>query len=71
MVEISMENCAMLRPQPRSPLIWWGSIVFAGLVGAAAMNGYVTHQALNAAKASCHWTIQHELTRQKNILESQ
>lgn len=61
----------MLRTAPRTPIIWWAGIAFAFMLGCAATNSYVTHSAINAERGACHWTIQHELRRQRSILESQ
>lgn len=54
-----------------SILLWSAGVVLAFLLGAATMNGYSTQSALNAAKGACHWTIKHELRRQRSMLESQ
>jgi len=52
-------------------LYWIAACLLSAFVGAAIMNGQANQRVIEAKNASCHWTIQHELQKQKTMLEGQ
>lgn len=52
-------------------LYWIAACLLCGFIGAALMNGRANQRVIEAKNAACHWTIQHELSRQKDMLLSQ
>lgn len=52
-------------------LYWIAACLLSAFIGAAVMNGQANQRVIEAQKAACHWTIQHELSLQKNRLLNQ
>ena len=70
-MRIDLEKSPRIWGDHRTTLYWCAGVALAFMLGAAWMNGVANQRVIEAKNASCHWTIQHELQKQKTMLEGQ